>query len=520
MKTRKFTKVISFILSIAFIFSTVAVKASAYSTVTTSYDCPKSLCFSDLVISGPYGDPNETVDSGVPFLGGMTYANVFTTHYWNNTEKLNEYHMYIIYCPKYDNSDTSLLRHTMTLMFAHHGYTTVGYTQYNGSYHYANQKCDHGTDFKGSNVYALSQSLCGENAMLDDDTMVSLADEYQAQNGCGKETAVLEAHTWVYGDWIDNGDGTCSRTISCSDCGYAKTESQTHNFTYSDWDWDSNDYDKGATHKRTKTCSLCSYQETESESHDDYWVWVEDSWKPSGNDGCIRSKKCSVCGKYVSIYTKHQFSTTEYVCLSDTQHEQTKTCTLCGTTQTETKNHGYTSTVYEPYSETQHKYTKTCFCGYASVTYSDHRDNNSDLYCDDCGYNMTRFSVTLPTTMNFVMSKTGEVYSADTVRIFNNSTAPVAVKQVRLETVNGWSLTKYDEKAIASAKVDSKLIGFKLKKAETASSGQTETFNFTDWSISKGVYQSFTYDAVISATSVPIENEQIMNVVFVVDWKE
>ena len=133
---------------------------------------------------------------------------------------------------------------------------------------------------------------------------------------------------------------------------------------------------------------------------------------------------------------------------------------------------------------------------------------------------MTRFSVTLPTTMNFVMSKTGEVYSADTVKIFNNSTAPVSVKQVRLETVNGWSLTKYDEKAIASAKVDSKLIGFKLKNAETSSSGQTETLNFADWSISKGVYQSFSYDAVISATSVPIENEQIMNVVFVVDWKE
>ena len=69
MKTRKFTRVISFILSIAFVFSTVAIKASAYSTETISYDCPKSLCTEDLVISGAYGDPDEIIDSEVPYFG-------------------------------------------------------------------------------------------------------------------------------------------------------------------------------------------------------------------------------------------------------------------------------------------------------------------------------------------------------------------------------------------------------------------------------------------------------------------
>ncbi len=344
---------------------------------------------------------------------------------------------------------------------------------------------------------------------------------YMPCDECGYVKAETDSHNLIYGDWSDNGDGSCSRTISCSECGYAIDESQTHNFTYSDWDWDNDDSDKGATHKRTKTCSLCSYQETEAESHDDYWVWLEDTWTPSGNDGCTRSRKCSVCGKSVYIYTKHQFSSLkDYVCISDTQHEYTRICTLCDTQQTAVKNHSYPSSAYEPYSETQHKFTQTCDCGYAKISYYNHRDNNRDLYCDDCGYNMTRFSVTLPTTMNFVMSKTGEVYTADTTRIFNNSTAAVSIKQVRLETVNGWSLTKFDEKAIASSKVDSKQIGFKLKKAETSETGQTETFNFTDWSISKGVYQTFTYDAVISATSTPIENEQIMNVIFIVDWKE
>lgn len=673
MKTRKFTKVISFILSVALVISSVAITSmvsAAHSTITTTYECPKSLCFKELIISGPYGDPNETVDSGVPYLGGMTYQAVMDNHY----ETENDYHLYIIYCPKYDNSNSSLLRHTMTLMFAKHGYTTMSYTQFNSSYHYANKVCDHGTDFKGSNVYALTQELCGENAYLTDETMVSLADEYQAQNGCGKEAAALESHTWgygdwydagnsyharnkyciycgysttetqdhdmikgewfnygsenpydetydhsiyhqrdtvcsicnytesehaehemviksdwhsvddswhsmtkecpyclytagyeanhhftdtathtyeqldetqhtsympcdecgfvktetsnhnfVYGDWTDNGNGTCTRTKNCSDCGYSETETQDHNYTYDNWVCDTNDKNCSNAHRRNKTCTDCGYSEKEYENHSEMFEWDQDSWQQFSEELHHRSQTCTVCGQTKYSYSVHHYNASDdtYVILSADEHERTQTCYECGQLNVTTEAHSFTaSTVYTQFSESQHQIIQTCKCGEKLITYADHTDTNSDCYCDKCGYLMTKFSVTLPTTMNFVMSKTGEVYSADNVQILNNSTAAVSVKQVNLETLNGWSLTEYDETAIASAKVDSKIIGLKLNTAETATAGTTDSFTLDDWIIEKDTSIPIPYDAVVSATSTPIENEQVMNVVFIVDWKE
>ncbi len=677
MKTRKFTKVISFILSIALIFSTVAIKASAYSTVTTTYDCPKTLCFSDLVISGPYGDPNETVDSGVPYLGGMTYLNVYQNHFNSTSDNYNNYHMYLVYCPKYDNSDSSLLRHTMTLMFAKHGYTTMSYTQFNLSYHYANKVCDHGTDFKGSNVYALTQELCGENAYLDDDTMVSIADEYQSQTGCGKETAVLENHNWSYGSWYKNGDNYHSRTKTCVDCGYSVVVSDVHSLTEGSWENSSStqhkrtttcstcDYSKttyadhqftygawenssSSEHKRTATCSDCGYSKTEYASHnltesggiyygddsdenydtypgDEYHrydatcsdcdyassryeshdMYVKVDWYDYDTTYHKKLTQCYHCEFGVSYYTSHKYPTNLYTYKSvdDTSHQITKHCDTCTrTVDGGTESHNYVAGEWTEIAEsdpnasiydcnTYHKRTLTCSdCGHTKDEYSEHNmlfedyaslnddrhectpkcsdctyeynlnephsfneedysyevidkdfhlfikpcekcdyayevgeyheDADSDCYCDDCGYLLTKFSVTLPTTMNFVMSKTGEVYSADNVQILNNSTAAVSVKQVNLETLNGWSLTAYDETAIASAKVDLKIIGLKLNTAETATAGTTDSFILDDWIIEKDASLPIPYDAVVSATSTPIENEQVMNVVFIVDWKE
>ena len=235
--------------------------SAAYSTITTTYDCPKSLCFKELIISGPYGDPTEKIDSSVPHLGGDTYENIYNNHY-GLASKMNDYHLYIVYCPKYDNSDSSLLRHTMTLMFCKHGYTTKSYTQYNASQHYANKACDHATDIRGSNIYGLTQHLCGENAYLEDTTMEEIAIAYQSQTGCGKETAVLENHTWVYGSWYKNGDNYHSRTKTCSDCGYSTVVSDVHSLTEGDWVNSSS-----TQHKKTTTCSVCDYSKTSYANH-------------------------------------------------------------------------------------------------------------------------------------------------------------------------------------------------------------------------------------------------------------
>lgn len=525
MKRRKFTKVISFMLSIALIFSTVAIKASAYSTVTTSYNCPKSLCFSDLVISGPYGDPNETVDSGVPYLGGMTYANVFNNYYWSNSDKYNEYHMYLIYCPKYDNSDTSLLRHTMTLMFARHGYTTVGYTKYNASYHYVNKVCDHGTDFKGSNVYALSQSLCGENAMMDDETLVNLADEYQAQNGCGKEAAELVSHTWGYGDWYDTGNSYHTRTKTCIYCGYSTTETQDHDMIKGEWfNYGSeNSYDETYSHikyhQRDTVCSICGYTESEHAEHEmvikSDWHSIDDSWHSM-------TKECSYCLYTAGYESNHHFTDTAthtYEQLDETQHTAYMPCDECGYIKTEMQAHTFLDSVYTQYSEKQHMTLQTCVCVEQQTTYEEHTDSNNDCYCDKCGFLMSRFSVTVPTTLALTIGTDGEVYSSTDVVIVNNSTATVVITQVDVSSQNGWSIVPYSTN-MANEKVDSKEIGFEMNGVQTVNNGLSDSFIYgNEWAIEKDSSSTVVYDAVVSATSSPID-EQVLEVVFIVNWKE
>lgn len=696
-------------LLICLVVCVVGVKsdAFAYTTKTTTYTCPRTLCSNNLLISGPYGNTSETVDSNVPFFGGKTYLSIYQTYFDNVSDRYNTYHMYLIYCPKYKNSDTSIFRDTMILMFAKHGYTTVGYTQYNASQHYANQVCDHGTDFRGSNVYALSQTLCGENAMLDDNTLVELADKYQAQNGCGKEKAVLENHTWSYGAWYSSGDGyhtrtkTCTgcgysakesdnhtlsasdwvnssssehkRTTTCSVCDYSKTENASHQFTYGKWTDNNNgtctrtescslcgykgsktqnhsisrdqweyyftevdteysyyDYHKRDTkctncgfsgmefephtftefsswsvysekkHERSKYCTVCNYTHIQRQNHtfleSDYiyednndgthtikkpcaecgyikteiaehnrvtgewfkygtenpydeeydhkeyhqrdnvcsdcgnvesehaeheWYWVTDSWIYVNDDRHSRTKRCRDCdfGWYYGDY--HHYTNKDavtYESIDEHQHTKFQPCDECDYIKETAENHKFGTAVYTQFSSSQHQVTQTCVCGEKYITYADHIDQNNDYYCDKCGYLMTRFSVTVPTTMVLTMGTDGEVYSPSEVVIVNNSTAAVSVSQADITSKNGWSIVPYSTN-MASEKVDSKQIGFEMNGVQTVTDGSSDSFVYgNEWSIEKDTSSAVVYDAVVSATSSPID-EQVLEVVFIVDWK-
>ena len=83
-----------------------------------------------------------------------------------------------------------------------------------------------------------------------------------------------------------------------------------------------------------------------------------------------------------------------------------------------------------------------------------------------------------------------------------------------LSTENGWQLVPYSTN-MADVKVDSKRIGFALNGAE--SDGSATLPMSGSWVIAKGTALSLDYDAVVSATSKPI-NEQVLTVVFVLDW--
>ena len=677
MKKSKFTKVISFLLAIVIVLSTafVVIAASPYSTITTTYDCPKSLCFKDLIISGPYGDPNEKVDSAIPHLGGKTFQYITDTEF-SYGDEIDEYHMYIVYCPKFDNSDSSILRHTMTLMYCKHGYTTMSYTQYNSAYHYANKKCDHATYYQGSNVFGMTQHLCGENAVMSNETYTGIAEKYQSDIGCGKETAVLEGHTWGYGEWYDDDYNFHSRTRYCTQCGYSakvsevhtytngkwenasttqhkrtltcsvckrtKIEYGNHNFTYGSWENSS-----ATQHKRTATCSSCGYSKTEYANHNltksDGIYYGSDS-DPNyntypGTEYHRYDTSCSDCSYKGSQYELHEM----YVKIpwykeSETHHRQITQCYHCEYSVSSGKYHTYPKSLYtyEPVDETLHQITKYCDtcpqvkvdgtakhnfvvgewtkfdgsdpnagtydsnkyhkrtltcsdCGYVKYEYVEHsiqideytvqnadrhscvpkcsdctysynlnephtfnpndykyevidkdrhlfikpcekcsyvyearewhEDLDSDCYCDDCGYLMTKFSVTVPTTMVLTMGTDGEVYAPSDVVIINNSTAAVSVTKADLSSQNGWNIVPYSTN-MANEKVDAKKIGFKMNGIQTDSSGTTDSLSYNNsWIIEKDTSSSVVYDAVVSATSSPID-EQVIEIVYIVDWKE
>ena len=127
------------------------------------------------------------------------------------------------------------------------------------------------------------------------------------------------------------------------------------------------------------------------------------------------------------------------------------------------------------------------------------------------------FSVTVPVSLALTVSEQGEVYAATGAEVVNHSTAAVKVTGVTVSAVNSWTLVPYDTD-MASQKVDSRLIGFALNGAETASKGTTEALALTgDWTAPLDGSLPLTYDAVVSALSQPVD-EQVISIVFVLEW--
>jgi hypothetical protein len=149
--------------------------------------------------------------------------------------------------------------------------------------------------------------------------------------------------------------------------------------------------------------------------------------------------------------------------------------------------------------------------------YGAHTDADDNGICDDCGYFLTRFSVTVPANLNLTVSKNGKVYSATSGSIVNNSTGSVSVTSVTIKAENGWTLVPYATN-MANAKVDAKQIGFSINSLRSTTQGSSETLSpGSGWTIAKDSSLPLSYDAVVSASSDAI-NEQVLTVVFVVGW--
>ena len=232
-------------------------------------------------------------------------------------------------------------------------------------------------------------------------------------------------------------------------------------------------------------------------------VWV---------DSCRYNIYCKWCSQYLGQYLSHSFVN--------------GVCTKCGKTNGSSGGGGdtscsHTSTrmVYTPYSETQHSYEKKCSrCGDTLSTGKEaHVDDNQDNICDRCAYEMTRFSVTVPTSLQIAMGPDGDVTTADVGAIVNRSTGAVKVSSLQVKTVNGWTLVPYGTD-MAHQKVDAKVIGFSIAGTQTRKTGATESLTLDSrWTIPQDGSLALPYDAVVSACSQPVQ-EQVMTLVFVLEW--
>jgi|GEM_PF-1732769 len=318
---------------------------------------------------------------------------------------------------------------------------------------------------------------------------------------CGMTDGIIVSGNHSYGS---NG--------CCTLCGYYNSAYDTticyHTSTTTQW---------LTSCRWQEVCSNCGAVVSSGTSHGPY---TYGSWTYCSLSQHRRSYTCSYgdSGTYYE-YGSHLL-TTKYEQCDSTQHSVRSYCSTCGSYVGSTvyANHSFTYSEWTPYNETQHQRTGSCSdCSYTASDFGEHTDTDGDGRCDDCGYEMTWFSVTVPASLTMTVSKYGEVYTADNAAIVNNSTGAIAVTSVTVSTENGWTLVPYSTN-MAKTKVDSKLIGFMLNGAQSALSGSTETLNLISlWSIPQGSSLPLAYDAVVSALSVPV-SEQVLTVVFVLEW--
>ena len=109
-------------------------------------------------------------------------------------------------------------------------------------------------------------------------------------------------------------------------------------------------------------------------------------------------------------------------------------------------------------------------------------------------------------------------FACGAAEIINASTGDVIVSSVSISTKNGWKLVPFVTD-MAHEKVDAKLLGFQINDAQTSKNGDAETFNLTaPWTIAESGRLPLDYDAVVSAVSQPVTAQDVLSIVFVLEW--
>ena len=372
---------------------------------------------------------------------------------------------------------------------------------------------------------------------------------------CGYSTTEYGNHSYSTGAWSKYSDTQHRRSKTCSGCGASTYDYANHSYSYGSWVSDSE-----TQHKRTKTCSACGDSGYEYADHTDAngdgkcddcgaTVSLTIKWDAGTNGGTIDGKtSITTTGKpnatataptSTPVKTGHAFKGW-YTSASGGSLYNTVTITAAKTfyaqftansyTLTWDLGNGTTEETKQTYGEkltlpTEPTRKNAEFLGWFTEANGGTQVDANTIYKTDgdstyyAHWEITEvFSVTVPVTLPLIVDEGGEVH-VGAAEIINASTGDVIVSSVSISTKNGWQLVPYTTD-MAHAKVDAKQLGFKINDSVTTKTGDAETFSLTSpWTIAENGKLPLSYDAVVSAVSQPVTEQDVLSVVFVLEWK-
>ena len=372
---------------------------------------------------------------------------------------------------------------------------------------------------------------------------------------CGYSTTDYGNHSYTTGSWSKYSDTQHRRSKTCSGCGASTYDYADHSYSYGSWVSDSE-----TQHKRSKTCSACGDSSYEYADHTDAngdgkcddcgaTVSLAIKWDAGTNGGTIDGKtSITTTGKpnttvtaptSTPVKTGHAFKGW-YTSASGGSLYNTVTITAAKTFYAQfTANsysitwdlsNGNTETTKQAYGEalvlpTEPTRKNAEFLGWFTEVNGGTQVDANTIYKTDADstyyahWEITEvFSVTVPVTLPLIVDEGGEVH-VGAAEIINASTGDVIVSSVSISNKNGWQLVPYTTD-MAHAKVDAKQLGFKINDSVTTKTGDAETFSLTSpWTIAENGKLPLSYDAVVSAVSQPVTEQDVLSVVFVLEWK-
>ena len=372
---------------------------------------------------------------------------------------------------------------------------------------------------------------------------------------CGYSTTDYGNHSYSTGSWSKYSDTQHRRSKTCSGCGASTYDYANHSYSYGSWVSDSE-----TQHKRTKTCSACGDSGYEYADHTDAngdgkcddcgaTVSLTVTWDAGSNGGTIDGKaSITTTGKPNATATAptstpvkagHAFKGW-YTSASGGSLYNTVTITAAKTfyaqftansyTLTWDLGNGTTEETKQTYGEkltlpTEPTRKNAEFLGWFTEANGGTQVTANDVFTETTDktyyahWEITEvFSVTVPVTLPLIVDEGGEVH-VGAAEIINASTGDVIVSSVSISTKNGWQLVPYTTD-MAHEKVDAQLLGFKINGAQTTKNGNVETFALSaPWEIAENSRMTLSYDAVVSAVSKAITEQEVLSVVFVLEWR-